>query len=745
MNPKLKKAVSKIPKLKPRKEKTSSKQVSTKQASHRENGKALINEAKKLHERMGIRRKLVFSHVLLAVVPIVMISLLLFNTGKSAIREEVVQSNTAVVNEISNYLNLKIAGIDSASIQMIDNNDLIENIFKSRDDFEQSYLRDNDLDDNVFSVTNPIVTANEYVQYIGFVKEEEVIIRIEDKQDYMTDDFFATFKADPVYAKLEEAGRKPVWDYGLFGQDSVFFLRRMASFMHSDKEVYMLIAIDPAIFSADFQPENFGEGSTLTYVDENGLVITGTSEDRIQKAAIPIQVQLINSFNELRTELIESEAEEAKGPMLENNLAINFITSEQVAKETMVVAKGTLNGWKVVAEIPTEVIYGNVSKMGNMAVMMVVVSIGLALIVGFYLANIISKPIEYIKQRMKQVEQGDLTVRSQFNGRHEIGSLSSSFNQMTENMSELIQETKSISGDVMSNASELRQIAEHSATSSNEVNLAVESLAQGAAEQSQDADRASVVIQDLVLQMKQTETTFTEVVAVTNQTKQVSEEATVTIEKLSKTTADTVELNDRIKEDIEALTARFSEILGIIDIINAISSQTNLLALNAAIEAARAGDAGKGFAVVADEVRKLASQSSDAAKNIGEIVTNIYSMTQKTENMIESGASIYEEQKQVVTETENTFNRIVNDMSQVIEEVSKVNALLSSLEENQNEATDAITSIAAISEESASAIQQVLATGQEQAEAADHLSEMAKALSEVIDTMNENVARFNVE
>jgi len=106
---------------------------------------------------------------------------------------------------------------------------------------------------------------------------------------------------------------------------------------------------------------------------------------------------------------------------------------------------------------------------------------------------------------------------------------------------------------------------------------------------------------------------------------------------------------------IEESSHRISDIISVID---EIARQTNLLALNAAVEAARAGEAGRGFAVVASEVRSLAQRSSQAAKDIKDLITN-------SSSQVADGV-------QLVNQTGSSLKEILDSIKQVADIVADI-------------------------------------------------------------------------
>jgi methyl-accepting chemotaxis protein len=76
-------------------------------------------------------------------------------------------------------------------------------------------------------------------------------------------------------------------------------------------------------------------------------------------------------------------------------------------------------------------------------------------------------------------------------------------------------------------------------------------------------------------------------------------------------------------EATDILLSKISSVNKILKEINKITMRTNMLSINASIEAAKAGANGKGFSVVANEIKSLADESSESAKGIQQIITEL--------------------------------------------------------------------------------------------------------------------------
>jgi len=131
---------------------------------------------------------------------------------------------------------------------------------------------------------------------------------------------------------------------------------------------------------------------------------------------------------------------------------------------------------------------------------------------------------------------------------------------------------------------------------------------------------------------------------------------------LTKGTWDIADRGGKVVSEAVSAMARIEESSGkisdIISVIDEIARQTNLLALNAAVEAARAGEAGRGFAVVASEVRSLAQRSSQAAKDIKDLIVN-------SSGQVREGVEL-------VNRAGTSLHEIVGSIKQVAEIVSEI-------------------------------------------------------------------------
>jgi methyl-accepting chemotaxis protein len=624
-------------------------------------------------ERVSLKLKLVMSHLLIAVIPILVIVITLTTLAGSSLLKKVNSSNLAYVSKVTKILDGNIEGIENISNLLLSDMDFIKAISKDISDYDSTYDMKMDRETNINKKIMSLLYSNSMLKSIFIVKEKEIIGDMPFNQKTFSDDFFHS----DAYNELNKAKSTPCWFYNLNNTDDLYIMRTIKDLDTNNEIGVLVIQIKKELVAEDLN-NDFGSQAKLAILDSSGNVVLSANGDAgINKVAY---------FEELKAQMSDQAVNN-------ESLVGTFTTLSGVDVETSILYGNCTNNWVYILQIPVSEFLSDITKIKEIALILTVIVTMIAVIIGVWIALSISKPIDYIQKKIKLVEQGDLTVQSKYTGKYEIGQLSQSFNHMTLNMNNLLQEVGVVVENVKLNASELNLIANDSALSSKEVMQAVEAVTNGATEQARDAEMTSLVIKELVTQFDSTEKHFSYVVKATDKTKDASQDAKVTIETLTLTTRDTVQLSQNIQKEIKNLVSRFHEITNIIGMIDGISKQTNLLALNATIEAARAGESGKGFAVVADEVRKLADQSGEAVKNISCIINSIYQDTTRTEKMIVDGESIYVRQEHAVNNTEIIFSEITRNMETITNEVNLVYQLLEGLDGIQAQATLSITNI----------------------------------------------------
>jgi methyl-accepting chemotaxis protein len=152
-------------------------------------------------------------------------------------------------------------------------------------------------------------------------------------------------------------------------------------------------------------------------------------------------------------------------------------------------------------------------------------------------------------------------------------------------------------------------------SSTREVSNAAAEISASTTDLSQRTEEQAASIEQTSASMEQISVTVKKNAENAQQANQLSQSTCEVADRGGEVVTQAVAAMSRIEES----SRKISDIIGVID---EIARQTNLLALNAAVEAARAGEAGRGFAVVASEVRSLAQRSSQAAKDIKDLITN---------------------------------------------------------------------------------------------------------------------------
>jgi methyl-accepting chemotaxis protein len=268
------------------------------------------------------------------------------------------------------------------------------------------------------------------------------------------------------------------------------------------------------------------------------------------------------------------------------------------------------------------------------------------------LCDNVGKVSDDVVRMLGELAQGDLTslITSQHQGAFAL--LKDNANATAQRLSETIAEIKTTAREVANAAAEILSVTTD--------------LSQRTEEQAASLEQTSASMEEISATVKNAESA---------QQARTSTAATRDVgSRGGAVVAEAVDAMSRIEESSRMI----ADIIGVID---EIARQTNLLALNAAVEAARAGEAGRGFAVVASEVRSLAQRSSQAAKDISNLITSSSLQVKDGVDLVNRAGTAFNE----ITKSIETVADVVTDIAHASAEqaasIEQVNKALSQMDE----------------------------------------------------------------
>ncbi|BBN58174.1 methyl-accepting chemotaxis protein [Pseudomonas chlororaphis subsp. aurantiaca] len=285
--------------------------------------------------------------------------------------------------------------------------------------------------------------------------------------------------------------------------------------------------------------------------------------------------------------------------------------------------------WAVVASMPKAEIRAVTWSVGTRLVIGSLLAMLLAVGATVWLLRSKLAPLGDLVRQADALGKGDLSARLNVSSQDEIGQLASSFNQMGQALSTMVEHIRRAAEEVNGRAQALSGLSGGAYEGMEQQSGEISSMA-GAVE---EFSATSLNIAD---NMGNTERLAQENAQQTRIGRTSMEEASASLEQIAGALNSTATV-------INTLGQRSEEIGGIVGVITAIADQTNLLALNAAIEAARAGEQGRGFAVVADEVRNLASRTREATDEISGMINSIQQETGNAIATMEQGNVLMQE------------------------------------------------------------------------------------------------------
>lgn len=378
----------------------------------------------------------------------------------------------------------------------------------------------------------------------------------------------------------------------------------------------------------------------------------------------------------------------------------------------------------------------------------IVVTLLLSIIIAYILAKSITDPILKVVRLIQKTSELNLVYDSSYeelsHQQDEIGVIAQSVAQMNGALRNMVTKIMDTTTNLETNAQDMAVSAEESTKNNYQVVTAIEEIARGNTELSQNVTTVNESISALAKSIQVADSHTKESANNAKQSIQLVLEGQSAVSLTADSLKENVNCIEEVNVSVSQLIELIEKIRSITEVINGISSQTNLLALNASIEASHAGEAGKGFAVVAEEVRKLAEHSNTSANEISDIIKLTAQNSAIVAEDIQRTKETLETQKKAVYATQETFERIKESVEDIANRTNQASSMLEHVNCSSSDIAENIQNITMIAENTAENSAKMASFMEHHQNSVELTDQAALDISTMANKLSDEINKFQV-